>query len=126
MSARVRGGSTGTPSPPIAVTWRPSTRKAMRRTDGKAVSVATTCAMREVIESDPPPEENSPERSTLAVPPKMSRSNSRVPEGIAVLSPTERSSAAGPARRARIAAAPMRGVAGTSRATGESFSSSRR
>ena len=50
----------------------------------KRVRVKTTWASRARIENDPPPEPNSLERSTLAIPSATVRSNRRVPSGMAV------------------------------------------
>jgi hypothetical protein len=121
-SARLGGGSTTTPSPPIALTGCPSSRKRTARTDENWVSVKTTCATRACIEKDPPPAAKSAERSTVATPSAIARSFKRVPGGISVLRPKEISWSVGPASSSCRAAVPIRGVSPTARRATANFS----
>ena len=100
QSARVWAPSSTTPSPPSASTGSPSSRNSTERTVGYRVSVYTTCATRAVIERLPPPEANSPERSTRAVVPSMVSPSRRVPAGMVVPRPAACSDPVGPASSA--------------------------
>ena len=114
-SARSTGGLTITPSPPTDVTARPSRRNATRRTVAKRVRVNTTWVTRERIDKLPPPDSKRRDRSIVATRPRIVSPSKRVPPGTAVVRPARRSTAVGPRRSARIAAAPTPRVRGPAR-----------
>src|SRR5438876_7927495 len=94
------------PWPEKAVTGWPSSRRFTPCTVGNWLIVYTTWASRIRSDSEPPPESNPPDRSTVAMPSTMFRPKSWVPVGTEVATPAAFSSAEGPARSAVSAALP--------------------
>ena len=126
IARRPTGGSTTTPSPPTASTGAPSMRNATRSIVGNRVSVATTWATRPSIDALPPSSSNVPSRSTVATPSASETSRRVVPLGIALDSPSARSSAVGPSSSSVSAARATAGVDSIVRRTGLTFPSRRR
>ena len=85
-----------------------------------------TCATRAIIDSEPPPEANWLERSTVATRSLMAMPLSVVPSGTVEPRPAAFSDAVGPAHRAVIAAAATATVCGTRRWATPSFSPRRK
>ena len=100
---RVIGWSRMIPSPPNTVTGFPLNSRLTPCTVGNCVSVYVSCASRLNIDSDPPPDPNVPDRSTVAMPPSIDRPSSAVPSGMDVPTPAVRSGADGSASRAATA-----------------------
>ena len=103
--------SAGTPSPPRASTGVPSMLMSTASTVSNWVSVNTTCAALSCMDRLPPPDSNSPLRSTAAVPSATAMSSSSVPSGISLTCPISVSMPCGPSSSDSIAPRATAGLA---------------